>query len=336
MIFRCISARAFFATAVLAAGGTFAPKAFADGVTTSVEAGVSYLSLPQNQFFAHRGEGAPFARLNNLETGEDANFGNNVRLSSDYELVEPIGGMASLGLRGSWEQLATNEARSFYDAGAGQRYGWVVLDNSNGFGTANTDTLRTDIDRDFKFFGVNLVAGAPVGTFNDFSLKALVGPSYKRLNEKTRAFGGMVNAAGTLVSSTTLYETINTDYTGASLGLAAKGRIAPSWTLGLEGLLSLYKAKAHYRGSYSDSAGRSAVSQLNRKFKAQGANLAVDLRYQIASNISVGMSVKGEYLSEMPQMNYGSVPTDTASGVLRIEGGRLLGGTGNIKLSVDF
>ena len=337
MISKRISTRTLFVAMVLTAGSPFGQMAFAGDLTTSIEGGVSYLSLPQNQFFAHRGEAAPFSRFSNLKTGKGANFGKNVRFSGDYEFDESLGGVTYLGLRGSWEQIATNEARSFYDAGVGQRYGWVVFDNSTGFGTADTDTLSTDIDRDFKFFGVNLVAGVPVATFSGFSVKALVGPSYKRLDEKTRAFGGLFDAAGTFLGTfTTLNETIDTDYIGGTIGLTAEGSIAPSWALGLEGLFSMYNADARYRGNYTDSGGRNLSRQLYRGFNAHGANLAVDLQYQITTNISIGMSVKGEYLSEMPQMSYGSVPTDAAAGVLRIDGERLFGGTGNIMMSIDF
>jgi len=35
-------------------------------------------------------------------------------------------------------------------------------------------------------------------------------------------------------------------------------------------------------------------------------------------------------------VSYGTVPEDTAGGVLKIDGDRLFGGTGNIKMSIEF
>lgn len=286
----------------------------AEGVVYgSIGAGIAQVDYPNSQFFADRGEAAPFARNYNL----DADKGNAYGMALDAHLgtLLPVSlGQADatkIELRGFRVSADQTTSRSFNDAGPGMRFGWVELNNSTGFGTPDGSTLNTTIRQDVEYWGADaiLLVENGLGSHGSWSIQA--GPSFKR-------FGQDTDATGTIATSVTLNDRLSTDFRGVRLGAAYKREIDSLWSVSLDASLAKYWTKTKYRSHYVDTAFNDLTASMDMK----SASLRVDLRLELTRKLSNGLELSGfgqiNHLGKVPQVSYGSVPTDPANGTLSL------------------
>jgi len=296
-----------------------------------VDAGVAYMNYPANRLFAIRGEAAPFTRGPDLAT--DDGDANGVYFSGglDYELKSALFGSrsTSIGIRGNYADVSSNTSASFVDPGPGTRFGWVALDNTGGFGTPDGETLTTSTRRVISSYTIDIPITLEYEHWSSGSLKVRFGPSYRNVQQESAV-------DGSITSTVSLNENLETDYLGATLGVAADFPVTSQLTASVDMAISLYGADTDYRGRYVSSGPTSISRNLEDSEFAYSIDLRLGLDYQFNQNTKVGMFVGINYLSYAPVVSYGSVPTDPDGGVLSLNDDNLLTVTGGLSVSIRF
>lgn len=297
----------------------------------SVGAGVARIGYPDNQFFADRGEAAPFARNSNLDTDKGNAMGTalDARIGTSLPFTIGKSDATRIELQGFWVNADRSTSRRFTDAGAGMRFGWVHLDNSTGFGTPNGGTLNTTVKQDLNYWGADamLLVDYKVGSNASWSLQA--GPSLKRLNQDT-------DATGTISTRVTLQERLSTDFRGFKIGAKYSRDLNADWFVCLDASLAKYWSKAEYRASYVDTTPAMVSASLDKNDSAVGIDLRFELGYKLTDTVKVSTFAQINYLSDVPRVNYGSVPTDPGNGVLSLTSGKLTTTEFGIQFSGSF
>lgn len=300
------------------------------GIYVDLDGGFSHINYPQNKFFAKRGESSPFTRQANLDTESGGVDGNLQGAGVGVHL--PFGMAASNGARLEWRgwrmHASASNAASFMDTGAGVRYGWVMLDNSTGYGTPDGMTLDTSVKQSIDFSGNDLLFLLDYGTDKSASWAIYAGPSVKSLRQDTEI-------QGRIITPVTLNDSLSTDYRGVRFGAKYIHPLDEAWKASVDISGSYYRYKASYHGVYEDGA--AGIQRRLRSDKdAIGCDVRLDLIRKIASNVSLSIFGGLGYLSEVPQVDYGSVPSDPAHGTLSLGSDKLLTWTLGLKLQANF
>jgi hypothetical protein len=292
----------------------------AEAISVDLTSGVVLMALPENRFFADRGESSPFTRNYDLDTDSRslAGVGLALRLESDAL----AGGPFSVEFDGAFVAALSNTGASFEDGGVGERYGWVVLDGSSGFGTPTTGSvLETHVRRNLRQSDASLRARYQVGTQGTDGLEFYAGPLKRWLDQDFDIGGEIYDELDVLGSSVTLTEKLDTDFTGGVIGMALARQVRAGWQAELDLSATFARAETSYSGDYSltDSGFVTNISEtLSAENNAAWLNLGVDL-VQAAGGGAIWYSADLEYLTGMPTVNYGSVSGDPGNGVLRLE-----------------
>ncbi len=280
----------------------------------AIGAGVARIDYPENEFFADRGEVNPFTRNYNLDTDKGVAYGAAVegRVGSYLPGVIANADTARVELQGFWINAGRTTNRSFSDTGAGMRFGWVELNNGSGFGTPDGFTLTTKIKQDIVYWGADVLFLLDYGMGPDASWSFQIGPSFKRLDQDT-------DADGDITTTVTIEDRLSTDFRGAKIGARYNRDLNQHWSVSVDASASRYWSKVEYRSRYEDSTLTTQTASLNESDDALG----VDLRLEVSRKLSNGLKVSGfgqiNPLTDVPQANYGSVPTDAGNGVLRLD-----------------
>lgn len=315
------------ASLAIATLAMFSTQAFAEGLYLKLDAGASVIKLPSNLFFANRGDAAPFVKLNNLDTDSGILAGFGIDLVMGSELPIPILGAdgSKVELGGAFQNGWSSTSASFFDAGAGARYGWFELGNASGFGTFDGATLLTSTNRSLQYGHVEALLRNNYGSFEIF-----VGPELRVLNQK-------IDVTGTIgATSVSLAEVLTTIYGGATLGATIGVVDDGDWLVKLMGAVSLLGAHTQYSATYNDSIPQTQTASLSDQQIAVGAKVKLTVEKHITPNTTLGGYVSIDYLSYSPQVNYGSIPADPANGVLRLAGAPLFGGSVGATLRHKF
>ncbi|WP_260294001.1 hypothetical protein [Sedimenticola hydrogenitrophicus] len=300
---------------LLALSGTLSEGVVASesGSYGDIGAGVARIDYPDSQFFAERGEAAPFTRNYNLDTDEGVAYGAAIdgRIGTFLPGTIANADSARVELQGFWMSADRNTNRSFSDTGAGMRFGWVELDNSTGFGTPNGGTLTTRIEQDLKYWGADLMFLLDYGIGLDASWSFQVGPSFKRLDQDS-------DAAGAISTTVSLQDRLSTDFRGLRIGARYDRNLNLDWSVAMDGSVSRYWTKADYNGSYADSSPNTQTASLSDSDNALGLDLRLELNRKLGKGMKLSVFGQVNHLSDVPQVSYGSVPTDTGNGVLSL------------------
>jgi hypothetical protein len=288
----------------------------AEGISVDLTSGVVLMALPENRFFADRGESTPFTRNYDLDTNSRSLAG--VGLGLRLETGPMADGRLSFEFDGAFVAAVSNTDVSFEDGGAGERFGWVVLDGSSGFGTpAGGDVLETQVNRNLRQREASLRARYQVGTQGAGGLELYAGP-LKRWLDQDFDIAGQISNGVLPGSSVTLTEELDTEFTGAVIGLALARQVRKGWRTEFDLSAAFAKAETSYSGDYAVDGFGDPTETLSGETDAAWLNVGVDL-VQAAGGGAIWYSADLEYLSGMPVVNYGSVPTDPDNGVLRLE-----------------
>jgi hypothetical protein len=308
-------------TAGLLAGSVFglaltAAPLSAEGISVDLSSGVVLMALPENRFFADRGEGTPFTRNYDLDTNSRSLAGAGLGLRLETDAL--AGGPFSLEFDGAFVAAVSNTDVSFEDGGAGERFGWVVLDGSSGFGTpAAGDVLDTQVSRNLRQSEASLRARYQVGTQGEAGFGFYAGP-LKRWLDQDFDIAGQITNGGSPGSSVVLTEELDTEFTGAVIGVALARQVRQGWQAEFDLSATFARAETSYSGDYAVDGSSDPTETLSGENNAAWLNIGVDL-VQAAGGGAIWYSADLEYLSGMPTVNYGSVPTDASNGVLRLE-----------------
>jgi len=297
----------------------------------AVGAGVARIDYPENGFFADRGEAPPFTRNFNLDTDKGDAYGAALEGTFGVFLPNTIANAdaARLEIQGFLINADRTTHRSFSDTGAGMRFGWVLLDNSTGFGSPDAATLTTRIKQDIDYWGADVMFLLDYGVGPNTSWSFQVGPSFKRLDQDT-------DATGDISTTVSLEDRLSTDFRGARMGGRYNRDLNNLWSVSMDASVSKYWTKVDYQGSYVDSSPNAQTASLSDSDDALG----LDLRLEVSRKISKGMKLSAfgrvNYLSDVPQVSYGSVPTDPSNGVLSLTSDHMTALVIGVQLSGSF
>lgn len=287
----------------------------------ALSAGVAQIDYPENRFFADRGEVVPFTRNYNLDTDDGDAYG--AALTGRIGIFLPgtvlMADSARIELHGFWIGADRDTNTSFADIGPGMRFGWVELNNFSGFGTPDNSSLATKIKQDIEYWGFDIpvLLDFEMGPNASWSLQ--VGPSFKRLDHDTDANGTIRDSGNVITSRVTLDDRLSTDFRGLMVGARYSRDLKPHWSFSLDTSLARYWTDVDYKGIYNDSANLTQTASLDESDDAVGADLRLEVIRKLSNGLEVSAFGRVNHLSDVPKLNYGSVPTDPGNGVLRLE-----------------
>ena len=287
----------------------------------TIGAGVVAMDLPENNFFADRGEANPFTRNYDLDTDDGRAYGAAVDGRIGTYLPVAIGHYADsrVALPGFWLNANSDNNAFFSDTGAGMRFGWVELNNSNGFGTPDTSTLTTKIRQDVVYWGFDVPVLMDFGMGPAASWSFQVGPSFKRLEQDTDAHGDIRNAGGSITTQVSLDDRLSTDFRGLMFGARYNRDLNSYWSVSVDASVAKYWSRVDYDGKYVDSFNATQNASVQESDDAVGVDLRLEIGRKLSSGLKVSAFGQINHLSDVPQVNYGSVPADAGNGVLRLE-----------------
>ncbi|WP_321778543.1 hypothetical protein [Sulfurimonas sp.] len=285
----------------------------------SLELGLANIAFAKNHFFALRGENLPFKRKKNLDTDSNNAKGNSVAITFGTHLPITFAGANSIKIYSKvWHITAqASNTKNFKDNGVGKKYGWVELDNSNGFRTNTGNTLNTNIEQKLRHWGADILLSFEYALGDDASLSIFTGPSYRSNNQDTDIKGNIIGGSITVH----LKDKISENLFGAKLGINYNLKFKNKWLLNMDFAISQYRKFATYTGAYTRYSFPFSTS-VNRKLSdtqnSKGVDLDIQLGYKFAKQTYVSIYADYNYLSNVTQVSYGSGPTDPAGGVLSL------------------
>lgn len=296
------------------------------------DTGFSYIEIPKTQFFAIRSEAAPFARGQDLDLDDDSStavfFGGRFGFDLPVTLFETDD--VGIEIRASRQRHEINESVAFFDREPGIRFGWVTLDNDDGaFGTPNLATLIATSSRTVEYYTVEGLLKLGYATNSGHPYYIFVGPSHRKL-------GTASTISGTIITSVTTTEWLDTSYNGATIGLATQFKAPFQFVASIDTALSLYQADTDYQGSYSDTAGYNFNRNLGQTEFAYGLGTKLTLKRDISEALTISLFGGIDYLSYAPQVEYGSIPGDPAGGILSLTNGDLFSANGGVEFEIKF
>jgi len=308
-------------------------------LTLNVEVGPALLQAEDTQFFAYRKQGSPNTRLSNLDVDDGHALGGYLagevayNLNSPWKAVDRI----SVSLKTDWTSASLSNSEQFDDDTSTERYGWVNLDNSTGWGTGDGLTLSTKVDRDFDYGGATLFVTAHKSNAAGLGTSIGIGPSFRRLLEQDNYYGSISSSFQTNV---TQVDQLDTKYLGAAVRATVSGDLTKSLMGAFSGNFGLYHSDTRYEGSQITRNNTGPQGQYSASLSDSHVAYTADLQTSVTYDLSEIWKLNGfgkvSYLSSAPVVNYGSVSTDPENGVLRLEDSDLFGFTVGVSLSARF
>ena len=289
----------------------------------NVDVGAAFINGPKTLFFAERDENAPFGRLANLKVDEGEGWGLGVGGTLGRPLDTPLfnahGSRIELSVFHADQEQTTN--RVFVDNGPGERYGYVALDGSNGFGTPDGETLSTRVTRENRFGRYELMLHQDRRIARNRLRSIFGGFSGMHLRQNIDS-EGIITLPGSQPTTTTLTESLNTDYVGGKLGLKWVNAMNDNFSASFDTALGFYGANSRYHGDYArvdQFGGREAVdSRQSTTDFSLGLDANFGLTYQHNPYFFTTLFSSFQYLDYAPQVEYGAIGSPPAGHTLRI------------------
>lgn len=236
-----------------------------------------------------------------------------------------------IAVTGDYQYLSLSENSEYRDTGPNQSVGFASF---NGFGlrTIDFNSIGVRSERMFRYGTGELLGTATVPLGEAASLSLFAGPSMRFLRENTRLHAEI---RGTL-NSMDLTEQIDTLYVGGTIGASVQGAISDRWSMALRGAFSLYDAQAEYDGSYDDNQQNDQALRTKGHSTAHAFALDVSLNRHFGKNVTLGVTLGVDYLSDSPQMRYPGPATAPDNPVLRIGFEQLLSMKAGASLVIRF
>jgi len=308
------------AAALLVAMATPAAMAaeIAPGVYGEFELSTGNVDFPDNKFFAQRGEGPPFARIRNLDAdkGEVDTFGYAGALYVPIVSVSDVPDFI-VWLNHSDTSGDRTSKDSFVDNGPGERFGFVVLDNSGGFGTPDGTTLTTRIRQEIDLSVTDVLADFTPDNANQDGLNMFVGFSVMNYKLETKILGQIVNG---FVASTTLNqkELMDVDYRGVKIAGRYNRALPFELTLNAVATAAYYMGDGDWQGTQTLNGNVVSLKRSANNADTAAFSGDVSLTKQF-DGFNLSLSGKASQINDVQTISYGSsAPTDPAGGVLQI------------------
>lgn len=311
--------------------GLAAPSANAQETFVDLEAGISHLNFPKNQFFVER-LAATATRDTNLDTAVgDATGGYlGTRIGANWQKSFFGSSTVGVAMRVSLHEANNRLDTSATDNAVPTRLGWFNINDTFGAFTANSNTLHTSVSQEVTMIRSDLVGTLGYGDVAGFSTRLYAGPSYLALKQDTDVTGFITDLTGAFISTVNLTETIDTDYLGGVVGIAGERKLNETWSYAFDAAIAYYRADTRYDANQPVAGAADLIRNLSKKESAWGGDLKAGVDYRVNHAVTLGLQGGVNYLSYAPQIDYG----DAAGSVLRITGSDLLGWTGGLRATV--
>ncbi|TWU26753.1 hypothetical protein Pla52o_06070 [Novipirellula galeiformis] len=307
-----------------------------------VDSGAMFINAPDFQYFAKRGETAPFERIEDITTDDGEDFGAFVGGKAGWIFDGSLLGTGNMRLEfsGSYAGFDDNTAVTFFDPGPGVRYGFVALDNTTGFGTADPPSqvriLHTVTSREIDFGGYDLLLHQDFRVDENRVWTLYGGPSVQHLYQEFMTHASFpLDASNT---EATLNEALDTDYIGGKVGVSGRRNLNSRWSLFLDGNTGIYHAKTHYDGRFIHSTSfppHDDRISLERHDHAVSTQARLDLTRQMNDFAFISLTSNVQHIDYAGQMNYGTRNDNVPSGSrLSIDRDELFSATVGLRLTI--
>ena len=181
------------------------------------------------------------------------------------------------------------------------------------------DPIRINTKREVDFHGVDLVTGTFFGQTGGGRTSLFIGPSYKRLNQKSETFAYESNREPE-VNNLTLNEDLEAWYYGGVIGTRIDLPFKERWNFTFDGRLGLYYLDAEYDGfqrmllSSGDAVDETTVWKTSDSAVATTLNFQTALSVTCMERVTFQLGTGVEYLSHAPRMRYASLGESFKSG----------------------
>ncbi|WP_176360042.1 hypothetical protein [Desulfosediminicola ganghwensis] len=304
---------------------------------TDISVGASLLNLPETQFFKIQSD--DWRQIRPVDYGDDDLGGIQFTGAFGYRRDTKLMGAKQLdfNLRGEITSVSTN------DGGVRERtpdspyrYGWVSISNQAGYGVPyNENTLVASIDRKATMSRLEATIGATYDLKKDWNATVFIGPSWRYLDLRNSFSGSISGSMPDFSHNCSLEEDVTTSYWGGVAGVSITGSYKENWSGSLIFSVSAYSSSTDYKAYYEDSSWGESYRQLEADESAYGADLKLTVDYKVSPGVTLGFYAVAQYLSSVPDVNYGGYPwMYPEDGVLDLEEADLYGFAGGLQFTI--
>jgi len=311
----------------LTLGASIASAAEDDCISTGdkcfhleIGAGVSRFNLPDNEFF-YGGETIGGQESRPLTVIDTSVGGWNIAGSlGHHENGEILGSdMFGFDINGIYHEFTSSGSLSRVRDG-GNVFGWIEEDGDFQQTNSTPERLDADVSRKFQYWIINFVGELDYNQKNGdehvytgsepmFSLQ--VGPSFRRIREKTTQNGAIRNhATNALSTSVVNNEKLTTNYYGWTFAGEFVKNLDEEWAITGTGAFSVYRAKSKASTSYADDQGNSFSRSLSKNKNTTALNLDVKVSHKLDASNQIAVNIGIDSLRYAPKVNYSESKID--------------------------
>lgn len=316
--------------AIIPAATAISP-ARAQSIDMELGAGPAILEFPRHRFFGLDEELPPLERIRDLETDDGRQSGAFVSGHLGISLPLAWSAIAAFGgrIEGSYYDASGTTAADFFDDDSDTNLAWTPFEGP-GTSTFDGDTLATATERDIRYRTLSPVLTVRLATPTGTTLGAFAGPSFRSLDQITRATGSIRS------NTVELNEELETNYAGAGFGIEGSRTVGANWSLSGSAAVSVYSAETDYLGRYQDSDGRDQRSRLEAEDVGYGLDLTAAATRRFGNRFDVTAFAELSHLSFAPQIRYLTNGGGPGGDGVRITDGSLSGYGIGLSLSARF
>ncbi len=199
---------------------------------------------------------------------------------------------------GSYGRSKRDYSSTLGSDSAGNNIRFGLFNGSNGFNSSNAApvTYRLNSDIEYSNFVFSTGIEAEKGAWK---VRYQFGPQWIILNQTFELRGNLVATPSTFYNRD---ESLNTNYYGGQAGISLSRAVYEHLFLNLEADISLLKMETRYSGTDARTGGGGSSLALNLDKIAYSPHATVGIRYQIRSNVELGLNVNYNYLSKAPKI----------------------------------
>lgn len=171
------------------------------------------------------------------------------------------------------------------------------------------DAVRAHSRRKARYYGVDLVAGAPFAA-GDRHLSLFAGPSVRVLSQRSELRAHEVTHRAPDDNFMTLHDRLQGVYWGAVAGGRLELPLGEDWSASVGGDIGVYRLNADYSASQRTHLGAdppldaATTLDLGDSRTAAAFRLRASLGVALTDELTVGLEAGGEALSHAPQVRY--------------------------------
>ncbi|MDJ0613353.1 MAG: hypothetical protein QNJ29_06710 [Rhizobiaceae bacterium] len=280
-----------------------------------LEAGASRIHLPQYRFGVDL-QGPAFLDVEELETGEDDLGGYQIGAGIYLPSMDIGGGEVTFGIVGSYSDY-DDQRTTICDSATGANFcNLMPLFESS---SAAFDLIKNtfaggivfDTDRDVDLFEIALVAKTPIEIDG---MNFIHGFDYQRLSEDFDMTATAFEPGSANAGQAQYNHDLDTDYIGLFIGIDVAKTVADDVVLNLDGKIGVYHRNTDYNGRFFSDQRDFFAPPISQTLGLSDNDVTAIAEGEIElvkmfGNLEVSAFVKGQWISDVPTINYNTTET---------------------------